>query len=197
MWQALRSHCQMTFDAGDFLAGVIALELCAIGVLHTLRIQDDKATPARATKAGADRANHIFLRPAPTGLTLGQARSRSPNMHKRCATWESLPAPSAIGSRCVTHTTPRKTPHISPLPVAGSVSALIPVTPGSSQIVPCLRHRGMLPFAYSVPSTHLTYFVDYVQALRACGYGFRLENQTLPYLRHVLGRVGLPRLFYG
>ena len=65
MRQALRIHRDVALDAGDLLAGVIALLAGSISVLHALCIHDQEAGREVAPLSGAVLANRFFLRPAP------------------------------------------------------------------------------------------------------------------------------------
>ena len=57
MRQALRIHRDGALDAGDLLAGVIALLAGGIGVLHALRVHDQEAGRGAASLSGAVLAN--------------------------------------------------------------------------------------------------------------------------------------------
>jgi len=65
MGKALRVHPDMTFDAGNLLARVIALLFGTVGILYALRINDQEAGQDVAPLFLAGRANGFFLRPAP------------------------------------------------------------------------------------------------------------------------------------
>ena len=67
MGQALRVNGDMTFDAGDLLARVIALLFGTVAVLYALRINDQEAGRAVAPLFLAGLANGFF-----------KARSRTP-----------------------------------------------------------------------------------------------------------------------
>ena len=64
--QPLRIDGDVALDAGNFFARVVALLLRAVGVLHTLRINDQEAGRAAASLFDTGRANLIFLMPVPT-----------------------------------------------------------------------------------------------------------------------------------
>ncbi len=68
MGQSLGIDRDVALDAGDFLAGIVAFCLCAIRVLDALRVDDQKARRGFAPLSGTNRANHIFLKPAPETL---------------------------------------------------------------------------------------------------------------------------------
>jgi hypothetical protein len=55
--QALGIDSNMSFNAGDFLAGVITLFSCCVGVLYALRINNAKTGGLGPTTAYTDRAN--------------------------------------------------------------------------------------------------------------------------------------------
>ena len=74
--QSLRVHGDMTLDAGDLLARVVALLFGAVGVLHALRVNDQEAGRGVAPQFLAGLANGFFLRPAP-GRSLRPDRARS------------------------------------------------------------------------------------------------------------------------
>ena len=76
MRQSLRVNRDVTLDAGDFLACVVALLLGAVRVLHALRVNDQKAGQGVAPQFLAGLANGFFLRPAP-GRLLPHYRARS------------------------------------------------------------------------------------------------------------------------
>ncbi len=60
MWQTLRIHCNVAFDARDFLACVIALEGRCVRVLHALRVHDQVRAACVAPLFLSGRANLIF-----------------------------------------------------------------------------------------------------------------------------------------
>jgi len=60
MGQSLCVHGDVTLDAGDFLARVVALLLSAVGVLHALRVSNDEAGHGVAPQFLAGRANGFF-----------------------------------------------------------------------------------------------------------------------------------------
>ena len=76
MRQSLRVNGDVTLDAGDFLACVVALLVGAVGVLYALRVNDQKAGQGVAPQFLAGLANGFFLRPAP-GRSLRPYRARS------------------------------------------------------------------------------------------------------------------------
>src|SRR5665213_4524139 len=76
MGRSLRVNGDVTLDAGDFLARVVALLLSAVGVLHALRVNNDEAGHGVASQFLAGLANGFFLRPAP-GRSLRPDRLRS------------------------------------------------------------------------------------------------------------------------
>ena len=55
--QALRVDRDVTLDAGDLLASVVALFFCRVGVLHALRVNDDEAGRSVAPQFGTGLAN--------------------------------------------------------------------------------------------------------------------------------------------
>ena len=63
--QSLRVNGDVALDAGDFLARVISLLVGAVGVLHALRVNDQKAGQGVAPQFLAGLANGFFLRPPP------------------------------------------------------------------------------------------------------------------------------------
>jgi len=65
MGQTLRIDGDMAFDARDFLACIVALQLRTIGVFDALCINDQEAGHGVASLFGTGRANLIFLKPAP------------------------------------------------------------------------------------------------------------------------------------
>lgn len=63
--QTLGIDSNMTLDAGNLLAGIVAFLSGAIGVLDALRVDDQKARRGSAPLFCTGRANRIFLKPAP------------------------------------------------------------------------------------------------------------------------------------
>jgi len=55
--QSLRIDRDVTLDAGDLLARVVALFFCRVGVLHALRVNDDEAGRGVAPQFGAGLSN--------------------------------------------------------------------------------------------------------------------------------------------
>jgi|GEM_PF-2926151 len=55
--QTLRVDCDVTLDAGDLLARVVALFFCRVSVLHALRVNNDEAGRGVAPQFGAGLAN--------------------------------------------------------------------------------------------------------------------------------------------
>lgn len=55
----------MALDAGHLFARVIAFLFRTIGVLHTLRVDDDEARRGVPPLFASGLANLIFLKPAP------------------------------------------------------------------------------------------------------------------------------------
>ena len=76
MGQSLRVNGDVTLDAGNLLACVVALLIGAVGVLHALRVNDQEAGQGVAPQFLAGLANGFFLRLAP-GRSLGPHRARS------------------------------------------------------------------------------------------------------------------------
>jgi hypothetical protein len=64
MPQPLRIHPDVPFDGGHLLARVVSLLLCAIGVLHALRVNDQEGGHGVASLFGSGLANRFSLRPA-------------------------------------------------------------------------------------------------------------------------------------
>ncbi len=104
--QPLGVHRNVTLDARDLLARVIALQARRVRVLHALRIDDQERAAGVAPPSLSGRANLIFLKPAPAGCHPRVARSRSQSTSARCATWESRWAVRATGSLCAADTAP-------------------------------------------------------------------------------------------
>jgi len=65
MGQAEHIHGNMTLDTRYLLAGVVAFLFGAIGILHTLCVDDDEARRGVPPLFASDLANLIFLMPAP------------------------------------------------------------------------------------------------------------------------------------
>ena len=84
--QPLGVHRNVTLDARDLLARVIALQARRVRVLHALRIDDQERAAGVAPPSGAGRANLIFLKPA-VARSLHRSLARS--------TWQSTSAPCA------------------------------------------------------------------------------------------------------
>ena len=84
MGQALRVHCNMPLDAAHFLARVVALFFCRIGVLDALCVNNDEGGRGVAPQFLAGLANRFFLRPVP-GRSLRPGRA--------CSTWQSTRRP--------------------------------------------------------------------------------------------------------
>ena len=84
MRHSLRVHRDMPLDAGDLFARVVALQLGAVGVLHALRINDQKAGHGVAPQFLAGLANGFFLRLAPE-------RSFRPDRLR--STWQNTSTP--------------------------------------------------------------------------------------------------------
>jgi len=63
--QALRIDGNVALDPRYFLAGIVALLSCAIGILDALCVDDQKARRGFAPLSYTSLANHIFLKPAP------------------------------------------------------------------------------------------------------------------------------------
>ena len=82
--QPLRVDGDMALNAGDLLARVVAFFFGRVGVLHTLRINNDEAGLRVAPKFGAGLANGFFLRPAP---------GRSLRPHRARSTWQNTNTP--------------------------------------------------------------------------------------------------------
>lgn len=57
----------MALDARYFFTRVITLVFCSVRISHALRINDHEGGVLAPSTADADRANHIFLMPAPAG----------------------------------------------------------------------------------------------------------------------------------
>ncbi|MNR30967.1 hypothetical protein D3C85_1484460 [compost metagenome] len=60
MRQALCVHCDMALNAGNFLPGVIPLQLRRVRVLHALRVHDQERAAGVAPQSLAGHANLIF-----------------------------------------------------------------------------------------------------------------------------------------
>jgi hypothetical protein len=67
----------MALDTRDFLACVIPLLTCRIGVLHTLRVHDAKARRGRPPIAFSLLLHLIFLKPAQAGWVRRRHRRKS------------------------------------------------------------------------------------------------------------------------
>ena len=67
VWQPLRIHRNMPFDARYLFTRVIPFMLRRIRVLYALRINDHECALLAASTVDADLANHIFLMPALAG----------------------------------------------------------------------------------------------------------------------------------
>lgn len=63
--QALGINGNVALDSRNLFAGVVALLAGTIGVLHALRVDDQKARRGFAPLFCTSRANHIFLKPVP------------------------------------------------------------------------------------------------------------------------------------
>ena len=98
--QALRVHGNMSLDAGNLFASIVALLFCAVGVLDALRVNDDKAGCGLAPQFLAGLANRFFLRPFPgRWFHADRVLSTWRNTNTRYPTWEILREAYATGSR--------------------------------------------------------------------------------------------------
>ena len=130
--QTLGIDHNMALDPRYFLAGVIAFFLCRIGILYALRINDAKGGLLAAPTVGADRANLIFLMPAPAGLILlpMACHSTGKNTNTRYSREENHWAAFAIGSRFSAHRELHKKLHTNQPAVAWFSSWRFPATLG-------------------------------------------------------------------
>ena len=98
----MRVNGKITLDSGNFLGGVIPLLTACITVFDALRIYDVQRAARVAPLFLSGHANLIFVLPAQAGALPDAAGSRSASTSGPCATLDTLPATSAIGSRYVT-----------------------------------------------------------------------------------------------
>ena len=100
MGQALRVHRDVALDAGDLLARIVSLLSGAVGVLHALRVNDQKASRDVAPLSLSGLANRFFLRPAPgRWLRPNRVGSTWRSTNAPFATLEILPEACATGNR--------------------------------------------------------------------------------------------------
>jgi hypothetical protein len=70
MRESIGIHGDMTLDPGHLLSPVVSLEMCGVGVLHALRVNDPHARGGFPAIAYTLLLDQFFLRP-PQGWSLG------------------------------------------------------------------------------------------------------------------------------
>jgi hypothetical protein len=155
MRQPLCIHHNMALDSRYLFPSVISFAFRAICILDALCINDAKRRLFFATKADADRANLIFLMPAPAGLTRlpPPSHSSGKNTHTPYSIWGIRWAAFATGNRFSIHTKRRRTLHTNRFFAASSFFARFPEFRESFQTGPDLCRLDIL-FS-SLQFTHL------------------------------------------
>jgi hypothetical protein len=169
--QALRIDHNMAFDSRNLFASVVALAFRAVRILDTLRINDAKRRLLAAPKADADRANLIFLMPAPADSVLLPMAS-----HSICEN-TSTPQPisgnrsaaSAIGIRFSIRTARRKIFRRDRFALASSFCAHSPGSAAPFQTARGSRRLGILFSSLQFTHFFTTWQKDRKQALRFSG----------------------------
>ena len=146
MRQTLRINYNVALDTRNLFTCVVSFVFRTVCILDTLRINDTKRRLLVAPKAGAGRANLIFLMPAPAGsIHLPTAlHSIYENTNTPRPISENRSVAFATDTRFSARTTPHKIFRISRFFLAWSSSALFPVFLGSFQTVRGLHRLGIL-----------------------------------------------------
>ncbi len=136
MRQAVRIDRQVTLDAADLFASVIAFLARRVGVLDALGIDNAERRLRGAPITLALLLHLIFLMPAPAGL-VGLPTPSRPSTGNTCRPGPTSGNHAAMTATCrhsSTHTTPRKTRRTNPLPAVASSSSPIPAATESIHI---------------------------------------------------------------
>jgi len=146
VWQPLCINRNMALNSRHLFACVISFALRCVGIFYALCINDAKRRLFFAAKADAGRANHIFLMPAPAGLTHLQPawRSSGKNTNTRCSNSDIHSGAFATGSRFSIRTELRKILRKDRFALASSFSGRSPRWSEPFQIVRDSRRLGIL-----------------------------------------------------